>query len=204
MFTWPYFDLSQIWNLSFLLEGHWVAWVWNLLWVKIAFGWSSGIWTYFMSTTGLWSIIIFFVALAVIFIAWALALVGTVFLWTSCWVINYIFWKLFLCLFCMTLWNFAVWLTLGAVHLILTWVIPAIIWFIKAFTLPIFAAAAFNDMLRSPDWRWRAVFHFLYPAYWVGLFFIFPVSWAIWFYVLTFLYFSIFVLEVDKPILATI
>ncbi len=71
MFTWPYFDLSQIWNLSFFLEGHPVSWFWHFIWTSFFHNWSMGALQYLCGPIA-WFVI------AILFI---FALGGTIFLW---------------------------------------------------------------------------------------------------------------------------
>lgn len=203
--------------LTALMDGHWLAvfagWIWN----NVFIAGTAGSWSIYTATFGHtgflwwgWAVFWLIVALVLIlfvwfgtfllYVIWFGAWVAWIFLWIYYLIGKFIVW------FAILIWHFVGWLCIQIGHLavwIWSWLWPALILFIKAFMLPVLAAAAFRDMHRSHDWRWRTTFAFLYPTYWVALFFVFPPSWAIWFYSITFLYFFIFVFEVDKPILAT-
>ena len=95
----------------------------------------------------------------------------------------------------MTLWNLVVWLCLFSWHtLLFLW--PFLVLFLKAFMLPVITAFALVELRKRKDWK-KWLFYILCPAFLLGLFFVFPSNWAIWFFVITSIY--LWILQVDIP-----
>lgn len=121
MFTWPYFDLSQIWSLNFLFEGHWLAsfwhWIWSWLFTGgIHWGMANLCWPFNWA----WAILIVILVLY--------CLLG----WIVCWAYWYVVWKLFICLFGASLWDLIVWLCIAS-WFVLVWLWHALVWLCVGF-----------------------------------------------------------------------
>lgn len=188
------------------MSGHWLAvwlgWIWNSFLVgttEWAWGWyaSASIDPGFFH----WYSILAFCGCAIFtFLLWAVGggfmfgLWGIVWLcWAGIWIIV-LFVKLVIFILkivwsiCVWLWPIIVWLVLGLISLVIA--------FCKVFGLPVIAGLLLDDMLHNKDWRWNLAFYILYPSYFVGLFLVFPLGWAIWFYLLTIPFFYLFAVEV--------
>ncbi len=181
IFNWPYFDLSQIWSLSFLLEAPWLADIWHGIWGSFFIDGSQLALEYLCWPFTWVAIIILFV----------FACAATALFWFPLWGIWYLGWKLFICLVIGTFWNF-----------IIAVVLPVVIWFLKVFGLPVMAGLFFAEIHQSKDWRWQLAFFVLYPSYYALLFVIFPFGWAVWFYFFTIWSFFLFAVQVVSEMAA--
>ncbi len=173
-----------------LMSGHWLAvfasWIWNTVFVS----WTAGAWGIYTSAFGhaglfwwCWAAVLFVVAIFLIAYIWIAGIILYMF-WVgawACWLLIWVYYLLFklIAWLCVLIWHLAV------------WVWPAILLFIKAFALPVLPAFALAEMLKSNDWRWRTAFPFVYCGYFLTLFALCPLPWAIWFTVWTWIYFVI-------------
>jgi hypothetical protein len=171
MFTWPYFDLSQIWNLSFLVEGHWVAWVWNAIWTWMFKGGADLAATYLCWPFN-W---------IAIFLLLCFAIVLTCTIWISAWVLHYIVWKIIICLMFGTLWNAGAWV-----------IIHIMKWIVILFMPGFFIGSIIEEIYRTyKNWLGRNIYPITLLAI-ITTVFLIPVSWLGWaaFYIATAVWFN--------------
>lgn len=173
-----------------LMSGHWLAvfagWIWETIFVSG----TAGAWSLYTSAFGhagllwwFWAFFLLIVAIVLIAYIWIAGIVLYLFWFGAwvCWLLIWVYYLLFklIAWLCVLIWHLAIWI----------W--PVIVFFLKAFIFPTISAFALAEMLASDNRKSQIVFPFAYCGYFIALFALCPLSWAVWFTVWTWVCFII-------------